>query len=481
MSDLNSLFYFIIFISISTLFLFSLGSKDYFFNFIASFPIVISIIVLPVFLDWNHNIEPIFSNLIVVILIIFAIFNLLSNGIESSLGKHSIKILVLSILSILFSYLLLLFSSEYIQYTPDTYIYEFIARAIRDKAGIYFLEPGWLLLRGLVLPSLMAFFYPNFQPISLPSIIYIFIFISFFYFSTKHLAKYNRSKHVIFKNYILSLLLFSVFLFSVQGAFLSIYPTTHGFIAICVIIFVGIIYLISEKKINFEPYHFFILFSCMFVVCLARPEGTFLSIFGLILIIGKIDLPLKYIILFFNSLLSICLYWYFNLYSIFNGSETLLLTLVCVIMFVIGNLVILKARSSLHIFINQNMLRLVLFFVAITLSYSYSLVLSSLPKCFDSIFLNGGGLGVIPYIYMIVLCFNIYTLFRESNIFINVSLLGLLVSYSIYPVLNQNSWFCDSAGWGGSLNRSWIHFVPLLFIGVFILISKRVIRFSLEH
>jgi cation transport ATPase len=125
-SDLNSIFYFIIFISISTLFLFSLGSKDYLFNFIASFPIVISIIVLPVFLDWNHNIEPIFSILIVVILIIIAIFNLFSNGIESSLGKHSIKILVLSILSISISYLLLLFSYDYIQYTPDTYIYEFI-------------------------------------------------------------------------------------------------------------------------------------------------------------------------------------------------------------------------------------------------------------------------------------------------------------------------------------------------------------------
>jgi len=480
-SDLNSIFYFIIFISISTLFLFSLGSRDYLFNFIASFPIVISIIVLPVFLDWNHNIEPIFSILIVVILIIIAIFNLFSNGIESSLGKHSIKILVLSILSISISYLLLLFSYDYIQYTPDTYIYEFIARAIRDEAGIYFLEPGWLLLRGLVLPSIMAFFYSNFQAISLPSIIYIFIFISFLYFSTKHLGIYNRSKYVIFKNYVLLLLLFSVFLFSVQGAFLSIYPTTHGVIAICVIIFVGTLYTISENKFKFELYHFFILISCMFVVCLARPEGTFISIFGLILIIGRIDLPLKYVILFFNSLLFICLYWYFNLYSIYNSYETLLLTLFCITMFVIGNLVILKLKSSLHIFINQNMLRLFLFFVAITLSYSYSLVLSTLPKCFDSIFLNGGGLGVIPYIYMILLCFNIYTLFRESNIFINVSFLGILFSYSIYPVLNQNSWFCDSAGWGGSLNRSWIHFVPLLFIGVFILISKRVIRINLER
>ena len=114
----------------------------------------------------------------------------------------------------------------------------------------------------------------------------------------------------------------------------------------------------------------------------------------------------------------------------------------------------------------------ILFFLLVILSiiYSFNLIKSTFPNCFRSLFLNDGGLGVIPYTFILFPLILIVYKGIENSYFLNLAFLGIVSTYAIYPILNKNAWFCDTAGWGGSLPRAWIHFAPMMGIGVYHLV-----------
>ena len=103
-------------------------------------------------------------------------------------------------------------ASQFHQYTPDTYVYEFIARAVGSPEGLIGLDAGWLLLRGIVLPSVLTVFFPNFEPWILPFVIYIFLFLLFIYFSLQSINNTRKHKSDFYQDVLIATLIFSIFL-----------------------------------------------------------------------------------------------------------------------------------------------------------------------------------------------------------------------------------------------------------------------------
>jgi hypothetical protein len=382
------------------------------------------------------------------------------------------QLLALNLIIIIFLILYTPIAKNLNQYTPDTYVYEFIARSIFSDKGVKDLGENFLLLRGINLPVIWGLFSPNFNPIYLPIFLFLLLFLTYLYFSFKLIKKYNIYINNSF-TYFLIISIFIIFITSLQGFYSIFYMTTHIIIAINVVIFFGTIYQISLFKEKFKIYHFLILFCCTYVFCFIRPEGIFLTFFALLYVYKKLRLEKKYVLLFFNFYFFTSSYWYFSLYNLFKGLNSLLLFIFFLIVTILFN-------SILFLFFNyfkDNIVRITyliyITFIMICFTYSYSIIFKTLNVCARIIFLNEGGLGVIPIIFLLLpLYFKLSKVF-ENNSLIYISLLGIFLTYLIYPVLNQNSWYCDNAGWGGSLPRAWVHFLPLFAIGVVVSIFPK--------
>ena len=463
MSNLNIiLLYFIIFSLIPILLLYK-RSQNLIYNYIITFPIMLLLISLPSLLDLNHKINKItYYILIISILCIFVFISIKNKFIFM---RQLLNLTIFNALIILFFYSYHSLSIKYNQFTPDTYVYEFIARSMYSEYGLQHLSEGLLLQRGLILPVLWTFFSPAFKPIYLPLYLIILLFITYVYFSSIY---FYKTKILInkFFGYFLASTSFLIFLFSLQGFYLMFYVTTHTIIAICVIIYFGLINQIVNKKMKITKLHIFTLFSCIYIFSFIRPEGIFLSFFAIVYMIIKLDLNKKVTLLFINSYLILSLFWFFSISYLFNGKLSYYLFLTFFILLFILNFFLFFLFEYIKLYLKNIQVILILFLITVSLIYSHNLIFSSLHTCFRSIFLNEGGLGLVPYLVIFLPIFFKFSKKYKNNSLILVSVCGIFLTYSIYPILNQNAWFCDSSGWGGSLPRAWIHFVPLFGIGV---------------
>lgn len=480
---LNILYFFYLF-TILPLLIQSLGSSRFIFNYLNSFPLAIFLIGFPILLDLNHSLNRNYLHASMMLLLLFVIKLIFFTNREVDKTKI-LRSIILSALAnfgiFIFLYLINDLASQFHQYTPDTYVYEFIARAVGSPEGLIGLDAGWLLLRGIVLPSVITVFFPNFEPWILPFVIYIFLFLLFIYFSLQSINNTRKHKRDFYLDVLIATLIFSIFLFSLQGAYLTAYITTHAIVSICVLIFFYIIYEITVSKTEFNNYHLVILLSTIFVFCLIRPEGAFLSIFAIMYLIFKLKINFYLALIIINFQVFICVYWFFSVYFLTRSSTSLILAILFMSFGGLGNLFILVNRLNFHNKLEFLTKVFYLLFAIGSISYSFKLMVSTLPNCFRSLFLNEGGLGLIPYVLIVIPVLLLTSKNIKNNLFINISLLGIASSYLIYPVLNQNSWFCESSGWGGSLPRSWIHFVPLLGVGIFNFIQTNFLIPSKEN
>jgi hypothetical protein len=471
MSNLVSFLFFIYLFTMTPTILLALGSTNTVLNYFISLPIVISLISLPILIKFNHNLDMRLYLVIIFFLPLSYLF--IVTGKNKEIRQRIKKALLLySFINLFFLVFLTIFSPiayNFYQYTPDTYTYEFLARAINSQNGLIYLPEEWLLLRGLNLPAVLAIFAPNYYAHLIPPFVILILGITFIFYGKIGLdIQFTKLKQKILM-YVLISTFFAIFLTTLQGAYGIFYITTHFIISQTVLVFFFTIHSIRQQKIMVDKLHFLLFTSCIYSFSLIRPEGIFLSFFAILYLVKEINLSFRYFLFIINSYFVMTIYWYATIFVLTNGDLSRFLTAGFFVLAMVSNILFIALGSKTLLYIKKYLLLIYLIFCISCFIYSSTIISQSFSECLKSVLLFDGGLGLIPYIIFIYFVILKFTRTLVSNKLIEASILGLLTTYVLYPVLNRNAWFCDPySGWGGSLPRAWIHFIPLFLVGLLI-------------
>jgi hypothetical protein len=471
MSNLVSFLFFIYLFTITPTILLALGGTNTVLNYFISLPIVISLVSLPILIIFNHNLDMRLYLAIIFFLPLSYLFFVLGKNKER---RQRIKkaLLQYSFINLFFLIFLTIFSPvayNFYQYTPDTYIYEFLARAINSPDGLIYLPEEWLLLRGLNLPAVLAIFAPNYSPHLIPPFVILILFITFIFYGIIGLdIKLTRLKQKILM-YVLISAFFAIFLTTLQGAYGVFYVTTHYIISQTILVFFFTVHSIRQQKILVDKRHILLFISCIYTFSLIRPEGIFLSFFAILYLVKEINLSFRYFLFIINFYFVMTIYWYATVFVLTNGDLSRFLTAGFFVLALVSNILFIALGAKTLIYIKKYLLLIYVIFCISCFIYSSRIISQSFSECLKSVLLFEGGLGLIPYMIFFYFVILKFTKTLVSNKLIESSILGLLTTYVLYPVLNRNDWFCDPySGWGGSLSRAWIHFIPLFLVGLLI-------------
>jgi hypothetical protein len=421
----------------------------------ASFTLFISIMLLPILLDIKHRISSIsiaISVLIYLILIIFGLKNV-------SLKQYNL----ISKTFFLFLNLYLIGTSDifkrFVQLTPDTYRYMFIARAMNSPEGVTDISQNTLLLRGLNLPLLLAIFDNEFVSSTFPSIIVILNLLALFAFLKEFGTLKSR------RNYIEFVIISLLFLTTLQGFYLIFYITTHGIISLALLLFFGTLvkYKLSNEKITVQDH--LILYSSLITFLFIRPEGIVFSILMIIFAFQYLSLNLKFLRIYLYSILVLLIYWFSSLNLLEYTGRSFVGIIVFCSLLIIG-IIYIEYVCTKNLVLGIKFLNSSLILIGVaSLAISARLIVKSFPACFELSLLNAGGLGLVPalmifsYIYLAIK-------YKKSNkILMQLSLTGIALTYLLIPILNGNQWICGYAGWGETIARSYLHFILLFGFG----------------
>ena len=421
----------------------------------ASFTLFISIMVLPLLIDVKHRLSSI--SLFVSVLIYFSLI---------ILNLRNIKLKQFNVTSIFFFVALNLYLigisdifKRFVQLTPDTYRYMFIAKSMSSPDGVTDISQSTLLLRGLNLPMLLAIFEDEFVSSILPSIIVILNLIALFAFCKEFGVLKTR------KNYLEFIIISLLFLTTLQGFYLIFYITTHGIISLGFLLFFGTLmkYKLSKQKITFQDN--LIMFSSLITLLFIRPEGIIFSILMILFAFQYLNLNLKFLRIYLYSILIIIIYWFLSLNILEDTFRSFVGIVVFSALLIIGILYIeYICTKNLAFAIKFLNFSLILFGVAF-LTISGKLIVNSIPACFQLSLLNAGGLGLVPALMILTYIYLSINYKKSNKILMQLSLTGIALTYLLIPALNGNQWICGYAGWGETIARSYIHFILLFGFG----------------
>ena len=421
----------------------------------ASFTLFISIMLLPILLDVEHKI----SNISVVISILIYFFLIILNLKHIKIKPLNIKIIFFFIALNLYLIATSDLFNRFIQLTPDTYKYIFIARSINSPEGVTDISQGTLLLRGLNLPLLLAIFEGEYISSILPSIIIILNLLALFGFCKEYGILKSR------RNYIEFIIVSLLFLTTLQGFYLIFYVTSHGIISLTILLYFGTLvkYKLSKEEITFQDH--LVLYSSLITFLFIRPEGIIFSLLMIIFAFQYLKLSLRLFRIYLYPILFLIIYWFFTL-NLLEDTSRIRIAIAAFSALLMLSIIYIEYICKKNLAFATKLLNVILILsCVISVIVTIKLLVKSAPACFQLSFLNAGGLALVPAL-MILSYLYIAIKHKTSNkVLMQISLSGIAITHLLIPILNGNQWICGYYGWGETIARSYIHFILLFGLG----------------
>jgi hypothetical protein len=358
--------------------------------------------------------------------------------------------------------------NRFIQLTPDTYRYIFIARSMNSPDGVTDIFQATLLLRGLNLPLLLAIFEGEYVSSILPSVIVILNLLALFGFCKEYGILKNK------RNYLEFLIVSLLFLTTLQGFYLIFYITTHGIISLAILLYFGTLvkYRLSKEKITFQDH--LILYSSLMTFLFIRPEGIIFSLLMIIFAFQYLNLSLRFLRFYLYTILILIIYWFVTLNLLEDTFRTRIAITAFSVLLLLSIIFIeyICERNFAYAFKLLNGTLIVI--CAISIVVQIRLLAKSIPACFELGFLNAGGLALVPSLMILSYLYIIAKDKSSNRLLMQVSLSGIAITHLLIPILNENQWLCGYAGWGETIARSYIHFMLLFGLGYLLSRNKLV-------